>query len=297
VSTWLTFAGAGIGGGLILVVMGLVRPHVSLEQAISRFDTVEVAAPAEKDPTDARTTGLAEVLDSFGRRIGHPVVRNEDLAITGKDRAQFLTLVALSGVGAGLAGASLAALGGSILPFHGFVFVCGLSLVSLLVGSWLPCRSLREKAAVEREHFLRAFGCWLELVALAQAGGMGIEGALRASYSICDDPSFRRLAAALEHAGLAASTPWDALQQLGEELGLQPLQELAATLALAGTEGARVRSSLLAKAESLRQRAISEAEAKANSTTERLFLPSIILMFAFLIFLMFPAGMRLAGLM
>jgi hypothetical protein len=39
---------------------------------------------------------------------------------------------------------------------------------------------------------------------------------------------------------------------------------------------------------------MAEAQAQANATTERLFLPSIILMLAFMIFLMYPAGVRLA---
>jgi hypothetical protein len=39
---------------------------------------------------------------------------------------------------------------------------------------------------------------------------------------------------------------------------------------------------------------MSAAAARANSTTERLFLPSIVLMIGFLIFVMFPAGVSLA---
>lgn len=296
-NTELTLAGAGVGVGLLLLVMGLLPERMSLKTAISRFETVEPTAPVAHPKKWSSVASLAEQLDRLGQRIGRPIVRDEDLAITGKDRTEFMSLVAIAGVGGALLGAMLAVLGGRILPFHGLGFLAGMTAGSFVLGAFLPCKSLKEKAEAEREQFLRAFGCWLELVALAQAGGMGIEGALRASYSVCDDPSFRRLAASLEHAGLTASTPWGALRHLGEEMGLQPLQELASTLALAGTEGARVRSSLIAKAESLRQRTISEAEAKANSTTERLFLPSIILMFAFLIFLMFPAGMRLAGLL
>jgi hypothetical protein len=41
---------------------------------------------------------------------------------------------------------------------------------------------------------------------------------------------------------------------------------------------------------------MSRAESRANSTTERLFLPSIVLMLGFLVFLMYPAGVSLAHL-
>ena len=83
--------------------------------------------------------------------------------------------------------------------------------------------------------------------------------------------------------------------RLGAAIGVDELDELAASLALAGTEGARIRSSLTAKSASLRRRRMSEAESRANSTTERLFLPSIILMVAFMVFLMYPAGVSLAN--
>ena len=38
---------------------------------------------------------------------------------------------------------------------------------------------------------------------------------------------------------------------------------------------------------------MAEAKARANSTTERLFLPSIVLMLGFMVFLMYPAGVSL----
>jgi len=40
---------------------------------------------------------------------------------------------------------------------------------------------------------------------------------------------------------------------------------------------------------------MSDAESRANATTERLFLPSIILMLGFMVFLMYPAGVSLAN--
>ena len=55
------------------------------------------------------------------------------------------------------------------------------------------------------------------------------------------------------------------------------LSELAASMSLAGTEGARVRESLGVKATSLRDHALAEAEAEAQATTEKMALPVVLL--------------------
>lgn len=73
------------------------------------------------------------------------------------------------------------------------------------------------------------------------------------------------------------------------------LEELANSLTLAGAEGARVRQSLMAKAESLRQRRMTEAEAEANESSERMVLPLVLLGLGFLLFLGYPAVSRVLG--
>ena len=67
------------------------------------------------------------------------------------------------------------------------------------------------------------------------------------------------------------------------------LVELSATVSLAGTEGARVRDSLAVKAASLRDHALAEAEAEAQSTTEKMALPVVLLFLGFLILIGYPA--------
>lgn len=296
-STLLILLGAVLGGGLLSIVAGLRRRQPRLSDLVTAYEPAgeQLIAPVSRRHLQARVGAIGAFFDRLGRRLGRPLIRQEDLAITGRRLENQLAITAVGALCGGGIGLALSFLAGSVLPLHSPILTLALPIAGVALGAWLPSRGLQEKATAERDRFLRGFGCWLELVALAQAGGMGIEGAMRASYSVSDDPSFRRLGAALEHARIGAITPWESLRHLGDEIGVPPLVELAATLSLAGTEGARVRSSLIAKSESLRQRAISDAEAKANSTTERLFLPSIILMFAFLIFLMFPAGVRLTG--
>src|SRR3546814_7918519 len=76
---------------------------------------------------------------------------------------------------------------------------------------------------------------------------------------------------------------------LGEALDIPELGELAASAALAGSEGARVRTSLSAKARSLRLRGLTDVEAAAQSASELMSLPVVLLMFGFVIFLGYPA--------
>ena len=64
------------------------------------------------------------------------------------------------------------------------------------------------------------------------------------------------------------TTPWDNLRQLGEELDLPELAELASSIALAGTEGATVRASLAATRKSqCRARSAPPARLKPYSTS------------------------------
>jgi hypothetical protein len=76
---------------------------------------------------------------------------------------------------------------------------------------------------------------------------------------------------------------------LGEALGVAELSELAATVSLAGAEGAKVRASLGAKAASIRAHALADAQAKAEAMSERMSLPVVVLFAGFLLFVGYPA--------
>jgi hypothetical protein len=87
------------------------------------------------------------------------------------------------------------------------------------------------------------------------------------------------------------------LERLGNELGVAELGELAASVGLAGAEGAKVRASLGAKAASLRSHQLAEAETTAQTATEKMSLPVVLLFAGFLCFIGYPAIERvLAGL-
>ena len=169
------------------------------------------------------------------------------------------------------------------------------SLILGAGGALLPVLVLRSRARRARMSARRAIGSFLNLVVLCLAGGMGIESALHASARIGEDRVSERILDALVLAQDAGEPPWDALDRLGHDLGLTELSELAAAVGLAGTEGARIRLTLAAKASSIRRHNLSDAESEANAVTERLFLPGVCLLVGFLLFIAYPAVARISA--
>jgi hypothetical protein len=183
-------------------------------------------------------------------------------------------------------------LGGLRIPLA--VPVCGGVLLAG-AGVLLPIAVLWTEARRRRRETRRVVGTFLDLVVLCLAGGMGIEGALHAAAQVGDDDVSARLLAALTLARDSGDSPWDALAGLGTELGVSELPELAAAVKLAGTQGARIRSTLSAKAASIRRHELADAEAEANAVTERLFLPGVLLLIGFLLFIGYPAVARITS--
>jgi tight adherence protein C len=154
---------------------------------------------------------------------------------------------------------------------------------------FLPAIELRARAARRRRSFRHALSSFLDLVSVALAGGKGVEGALTDAAATGDGWPFRELRAALSDARLRGEAPWDGLARLGADLDVPELGELAASAALAGAEGARVKASVAAKAKALRIRVLADVETAAQSASERMSLPIVLLLVGFVLFLGFPA--------
>jgi tight adherence protein C len=81
----------------------------------------------------------------------------------------------------------------------------------------------------------------------------------------------------------------DVLGQLGAEVGVSELEELAAAVSLAEREGASVRQSLAAKAVSIRDHQLADVEAHASSATVRMAAPLVLLGLGFCAFILYGA--------
>jgi tight adherence protein C len=293
-TTAMTLLGATAGLGIVLVAVALVGRRPTLEQELARLDPYSTGGAT---PPAGAAGGLNGLFTQLGQPLAGVLARlsggsgrlDADLAVIGRGRAEHSAAVGTATVaGAACLPAlvALADLAGLRVPLLAPLLAC---LAMALLCALLPSLAVRRRAQQGRLQFRQALASWLELVALAQAAGMGLESALQSASGICDDASFRRIRRAVDVSRSTGVPPWVALRRLGGELGIADLEELGSNLALAGSEGARIRSSLAAKAASLRRRELAEAEAEANAMTERLFLPSVVLMFGFLLFVGYPA--------
>jgi Flp pilus assembly protein TadB len=283
--------GTSFGAGLLLVLSGLRPSPPPLQRALAelhrRSPVGLVGQPRSEPSLVTRLLGSSWESSPVGQRILERVAA--DLRITGTTPAQHLAssvAVALTGLLWAPCTAALMALGG--VPV-GLAFPLWGSLAFAPVGLVYPSIALRSRATERRRSFRHAFSAFLDIVSISLAGGRGVDSALHDGAGAGRGWAFDEVRRALLEARLAGETPWAGLDRLGTELGVSELSELAASAALAGSEGARVRSSLAAKARAIRLRSLAEAEAAAQSASERMSLPIVLLMVGFIVFLVYPA--------
>ncbi|MET8763056.1 type II secretion system F family protein [Lentzea sp. NPDC004782] len=290
--------GAGLGVGLWALVVYAFPPRPPLRALINQLN----APPAAPPIVTAAPEGWAHRLGSpFAKPLallGLPSTRaRSDLAVAGKtvehhlaDKATLMVTGLMLPVVMHLVLAAA-----DIDPGWGLTTVT--SLLTALGGFFLPDLSVRKDASRRRSLFRHALSAYLNLIRVLLAGGAGIDGALSDAVSIGKGWAFQQLRRALATAKLTRTTPWSALGQLGAELDVRQLIELAASVSLAGTEGSRVRASLVAKASALRTRELTDAEGEAQAATERMSLPVVMLFGGFLIFVGYPALASVLGAM
>ena len=117
-----------------------------------------------------------------------------------------------------------------------------------------------------------------------------METALVAASEAGDGIAYAKIREALTRARTTHRSPWQELQRLGDLLGLEVVSEVGASIQLAGEHGARVRSSLAKRAETVRHKQSTEVEAAANAATERMGLPMVLLFLGFLVLIGYPAA-------
>lgn len=156
-------------------------------------------------------------------------------------------------------------------------------------GAVVPFASLRSEAKERRKAFSYALSAWCDVVVMNLASGRGVEQAMETAAAAGEGWSFAELRGSLRSGYVRGEPPWIALSRLGEELRIPDLDELASTVAMAGEEGASVRDSVSAKAQTIRQRITADDETAAAAKTERMTLPSVLMAFGFLLFLAYPA--------
>ncbi|MFG2943489.1 type II secretion system F family protein [Streptomyces sp. NPDC048282] len=286
----LVLLGAGAGLGIWALLVWVVPPRPPLAGLTSRLNSVPAPPPILLKDTGGWAVRLGSPFTGLLRAVGLPGrTISQDLAIAERSSETHLAekaALALTGLLLPTTVAAVVTLGGRSLAWP---VPLGASLVLGAAGFLLPDARVRAEAERRREAFRHALGAYLNLIHVLLAGGAGVDGALTDAVGVGQGWSFQQLRRALNVARLTRTSPWTTLGQLGEELQISELAELAAALTLAGTEGAKVRASLSAKAAAMRQRSGADAEGKANAATERMALPGVLMAFGFIIFVFYPA--------
>jgi Flp pilus assembly protein TadB len=170
-----------------------------------------------------------------------------------------------------------------------------VAIALAVIGFTLPDRQVRAAASRRRAHLRYTVTALLNLVAINLAGGAEVEEAIHNATRLGDSWGFTLLRQHLDRARLARQKVWTAWAQLGLELDVPELRQLAQQVAIAGDEGARMRQALVAMAGSLRDRELAEAEVRAGEASEHMVLPLTFLAGGFLLFLVIPALGQVLG--
>ena len=286
--------GAGLGAGVVMIARGLWPPRQSLAKALAAPHGAR--NPGTVTPS-VSTPGLLA-------RLGRPLVRAlGSWQVTAAWSAGHLSVVAKTAE-AHLAEKLICALLGFLLvPLLIALLELGGVDVPLLLAPWpalllatagffAPDFAVRSEAAKRRREMRYALSAFIDLTCVALASGSGIESALRSAAAVGDGRAFKAIGDTLERSRLTRETPWAALARLGQDLRVPELEETAASVGLSGTEGARVRQSLAARAASLREHRRTDAEAEARVATQRMTVTLVLLLVGFLAFVLFPAYVR-----
>lgn len=289
--------GAGFGFGVWALVVWATPPRAGLDAVLNGLNATP-APPSILEPQEpagwAVRLGKPFVAPLAG--LGLPSSRlNRDLAIVGRSVEVHLADKAVLGIAGLLLPTFLSLALGTVDMWLPWQMSLTASLLTGGLGFVVPDLNVHREGARRRADFRLALSAYLNLIRVTLAGGAGVDAALTDAAAVGQGRSFTQLRQALTTAKITRTTPWATLRALGEELDVRELVELSSSVSLAGTEGAKVRASLRAKAAALRTRELADAEGEAQAATERMSLPVIVLFVGFLLFIGYPAVSQVLG--
>jgi tight adherence protein C len=171
----------------------------------------------------------------------------------------------------------------------GWFVPVGVAIAGAVVGPVLLHASTVEQAARVRSDLRYQVSAYLDVVTMLLAGNTGYEGALEQAAHAGDGRLFAELRRRMRESGARGSSLTDALRRTGTDLGLDELEQIAATAALSAAEGAPVARTLAAKCATLRSALATEQETEARLRTSRLTTPIVGMALIFMSLVIYPA--------
>ncbi|MFG3291244.1 type II secretion system F family protein [Streptomyces sp. NPDC048179] len=293
--------GVILGLGVYALIRALMPAKRSAVAQVARIDAMRARGAAYESARQTRDTGR---LGSLRAEVGDRVAEfyrqqgweqrslRADLAVLDRSWEKFLATKVLLAAAGLIFGPFLFAVVYTMGFGHSPVIPVWLSLACAALFFFLPDLEVRRDAAEKRRDLRRVIGAYLDLVSMSLAGGRGLPEALMAAAEVSDGWANQRIRNALSDARITGVSQWQALGALGEELGVEELKDLSASLALVADDGAKVRESLASRAETMRHRELAEIEGSAGEKSQSMLVAQLLLCAGFLVFLIFPAAMR-----
>ena len=285
-TAWLLVRpGATIALGLCLVVAAFRPRHAGLADALgalARDTPVPQGASAPEEPGWGR-------LGAWwlrGRTVMAAPELERNLRLRGRTLAVHHTHKLL-GAAVGLLAPFLLALVlwlafGEVSPLP---LVAGLVLA--VVGWLMPDMLLRGASAEATEDATEALLTFFDLVTLERLANQSGTQALHAAASLSDVPVFASIRAALERARLQQRAPYGDLKELGRDLELSALRDLADVMKL-DESGASLSTALRARVRELRDGHLSAMKMTANELSERMTTWMVVPTLVFGLFFLIP---------
>ncbi|MFD3539768.1 type II secretion system F family protein [Streptomyces sp. NPDC058662] len=297
--------GAVLGLGIYALVRAMVPSKRGAVATVAQIDAMRARGALYESPgrtvqqdVDAGKMGTlragvgARVADFYRQQGWEQRSLRADLNVLERSWENFLATKILLGAAGLFFGPFLFAIVMTLGLGSGAVVPVWMALVCGALFFFLPDLEVRRDAAEKRRDLRRVIGAYLDLVAMNLAGGRGLPEALMAAAEISDGWALRRIRNTLADARITGTSQWQALGTLGEELGVEELKDLASALGLVAEDGAKVRESLASRAETMRHREMAEIEGSAGEKSQSMLVAQLLLCAGFLVFLIFPAAMR-----
>jgi tight adherence protein C len=284
--------GAALGAALFSLIIRIVPPKrsaiVELGQFYAHYRGSDAAAAPARTAADRQGRIGAWVSAEMARRGIRYTSLRHDLALTGQSFETLMGRKVVASVGGFLVGlvalATLQYVAGVGLPTGAPLAVAVIAGVALFVA---PDIDVRKEAKKRRAEFTEQLSIFLDLVSLKMAGHAAAaalpEAAQRGGgwpMMLIRDTLFR--------ARLSGQDEWDALGQLGERIAVPDLRELGALVKLVADDGAQVRTTLTARAASMRRARLADEEGNAEERNQSMRLAHMLIAVGFMVFVGYP---------
>lgn len=296
---WVVLAGAGVGVGLVWLAALLMPARVDMVGAAQRWESARATAAVHAPLGVGRPSPRARIGRLLATLLGRRGVQlrrvRQDLAMVNRDLESFLVAAAMKsllGLFAPIALFTLLTASGASPPPSSPIVFGAILAVGMAV---LSVEQLHREADDRRDELRRTLSTYLDLVAMAMAGGRGHPEALPMAAQIGDGWTFELLEDTVVGARDAGTTPWAALGELGERCDINELRDLSTALILVADNGARVRETLMARAESLRATRLTQAQEEAKKRSDSIEWNQLVIVGGFVIWLFYPTIVNLFG--